>query len=56
MTNVTILKKIYWERFCKQNNESRKLEAIPWNELNQLLCAFFKDVRKDMATNRNLEL
>ena len=35
-----------WERFCKQKSESRKLEAIPWDELNLLLCAFFKDIKK----------
>ena len=35
-----------WGKFCHQRNESRKLEAIPWVELNLLLCAFFKDVRK----------
>lgn len=35
-----------WERFCKEKNESRKLEAIPCDELNLLLCAFFKDIRK----------
>ena len=35
-----------WGKFCHQRNEFRKLEAISWVELNLLLCAFFKDVRK----------
>ena len=35
-----------WGKFCHQRNEFRKLEAIPWVELNLLLCAFFKDARK----------
>ena len=35
-----------WGKFCHQRNEFRKIEAIPWVELNLLLCAFFKDVRK----------
>ena len=39
------LKKI-WEKFCHQRKEFRKLEAIPWVELNLLFCAFFKDGRK----------
>ena len=35
-----------WGKFCHQRNEFRKIEAIPWVELNLLLCAFFKDVKK----------
>ena len=35
-----------WGQFCHQRNEFRNIEAIPWVELNLLLCAFFKDVRK----------
>ena len=35
-----------WGKFCHQRKEFRNIEAIPWVELNWLLCAFFKDVRK----------
>ena len=35
-----------WGKFCHQRNEFRNIETIPSVELNLLLCAFFKDVRK----------
>ena len=35
-----------WERFCTERNDTRKLEFIPWKELNILLCEFFKNIRK----------
>ena len=35
-----------WERFFKEGNDTRKLEVIPCVELNILLCAFFKNIRK----------
>ena len=35
-----------WKRFCLAENESRELGDIPEDELNLLLCKFFKNVRK----------
>ena len=35
-----------WKRFCLQENENRELSDIPEEELNLLLCKFFKSVKK----------
>ncbi|KAK3741673.1 hypothetical protein QZH41_002031 [Actinostola sp. cb2023] len=35
-----------WQRFCLTKNEQRELENIPGDELNLLLCSFFKTVAK----------
>lgn len=35
-----------WYNFCEQKNEMRKVEDIPFEQLNLLLCSFFKDVTK----------
>lgn len=35
-----------WKRFCLAENETRELGDIPEDELNLLLCKFFKNVRK----------
>ncbi|KAK3703834.1 hypothetical protein QZH41_012445 [Actinostola sp. cb2023] len=35
-----------WQRFCLTKSEQRELENIPWDELNLLLCSFFKTVAK----------
>ncbi|CAB4045682.1 Hypothetical predicted protein, partial [Paramuricea clavata] len=35
-----------WQRFCLSRNEGRKLNEIPSNELNLLLCKFFMTITK----------
>ena len=35
-----------WKRFCLQEDENRELSDIPADELNLLLCKFFKTVKK----------
>ena len=35
-----------WERFCQQKGETRKMENIPVEQLDQLLGYFFKDITK----------
>ncbi|KAK3729210.1 hypothetical protein QZH41_002772 [Actinostola sp. cb2023] len=35
-----------WKRFCQSNEEERKMEDIPLEELNKLFCKFFISVRK----------
>ena len=35
-----------WKRFCLQQDENRELCDIPEDELNLLLCKFFKTVKK----------
>ena len=35
-----------WERSCLQQDENRELCDIPEDELNLLLCKFFKTVKK----------
>ena len=35
-----------WKRFCLQQDENRELCEIPADELNLLLCKFFKTVKK----------
>jgi hypothetical protein len=35
-----------WQRFCSSRNEGRKLNEIPSNELNLLLCKFFMTITK----------
>ena len=35
-----------WKQFCLQENETRELCDIPQEELNLLLCKFFKTVKK----------
>ena len=40
-----------WEMFCKEGNDTRKLEVIPCEELNTLLCAFSKTSERKMATS-----
>ena len=35
-----------WKRFCLQENENRELSDIPEEELNLLLCKFFKSLKK----------
>ena len=39
-----------WKPFCLQENESRELCDIPQEELNLLLCKFFKTVKKSDGT------
>ena len=35
-----------WKRFCLQENKTRELCDIPQEELNLVLCNFFKTVKK----------
>ena len=35
-----------WKRFCLQQHENRELCDIPADDLNLLLCKFFKTVKK----------
>ena len=35
-----------WKRFCLQEKENRELSDIPEEELNLLLCKFFKSLKK----------
>ncbi|KAK3754207.1 hypothetical protein QZH41_003309 [Actinostola sp. cb2023] len=35
-----------WKRFCQSNEEERKMEDIPSEELNKLFCKLFISVRK----------
>ncbi|KAK3749799.1 hypothetical protein QZH41_000862 [Actinostola sp. cb2023] len=35
-----------WKRFCQSNEEERKMEDIPSEELNKLFCKFVISVRK----------
>ena len=35
-----------WKWFCLQENENRELSDIPEEELNLLLCKFFKSLKK----------
>ncbi len=35
-----------WKRFCLTENENREVSNIPEQELNLLLCKFFKNIKK----------
>ena len=39
-----------WKRFCLQENKNRELSDIPEEELNLLLCKFFKSLKKSDIT------
>ena len=39
-----------WKRFCSEINERRELHEIPEEELNLLLCRFYKNVKKVNGT------
>ena len=39
-----------WKRFCSEINQRRELHEIPEEELNLLLCRFYKNVKKVNGT------